>query len=65
MADSTDVADHETASPESGDRAQPTNTGAKNVRHASANAKSVEVPDPADHETASPESGDRAMPTRK
>jgi hypothetical protein len=57
-------ADHETASPESGDRAQPTNTGAKTVRHGSASEPEfVNAASPADHETASPESGDRAQPT--
>lgn len=54
-------ADHDLASPESGDRAQPTNTGAKDVKHKAAVAPDVEPP--ADHETASPESGDRSQPT--
>ena len=50
-------ADHETAAPESGDRAMPTNAKSKSA----ANPPKVDAP--ADHETASPESGDRAMPT--
>ena len=57
-----DSADHEYASPESGDRAQPTNTGAKEVRHKGAVAPEVEPP--ADHEYAAPESGARAHPTK-
>jgi len=54
--------DHETASPESGDRAMPTDTGTVPQRE-SGPAGQPEVERPADHEYASPESGDRAMPT--
>lgn len=48
--------DHETAAPESGDRAV-------NKSDSKSNQKPPKVDPPADHETASPESGDRAMPT--
>ena len=52
-------ANHETAAPESGDRAKPLNE----KQTSDANVPPPKVPAPADHETASPESGDRAMPT--
>jgi len=51
-------ANHEYASPESGDRAQPTGTGA----HSSGPATDPIKPEPQEKEFASPESGDRDYP---
>lgn len=53
-------ADHEYASPESGDRAQPTQSGSA-PRSESGPATDPIPPKPVVNELASPESGDRAV----